>query len=169
MCLCASVAVLVIVWEKPLLLYMTYVKTFFLIFGCLCFDFLQSQFFFNTISCRRLFLSSGSFSVEAIVTPIDFCFNFVVCLFVTLILCVLLSFWASVVSCHVQCAVSVCRCATSHTLLHSVVCTITVLVSVSFWVLLFASFLLFCFSTFFLSQGLLLSDAKNPVSEKKKT
>ena len=37
----------------------------------------------------------------------------------------------------------------SHTLLHSVVCTITVLVSVSFWVLLFASFCFSLFSFFF--------------------
>ena len=37
----------------------------------------------------------------------------------------------------------------SHTLLHSVVCTITVLVSVSLWVLLFTSFCFSLFSFFF--------------------
>ena len=76
--------------------------------------FSTSKFFYNTFSCHHLFLSSGSFFFLLRLPLLQLIF---VCLLVALILCVLLSFWASVVSCHVQCAVSVCHCATSHALL----------------------------------------------------
>ena len=58
---CVPAAVLVIAWEKPLLLRMILCQNFFFFLVVSALAFHTSQLFFNVASCHHLFLSSGSF------------------------------------------------------------------------------------------------------------